>query len=178
MIQSRYVRVCTVLQALVTGMLCAMTIGLWGATAALAEPPGSFTNTGAMATARSEHTATLLLSGEVLVTGDYDSGSNLASAELYDPATGRFRATGAMVMARINHTAALLPSGKVLVAGGWSNGSILASAEVYDPATERFSATGTMTTARTGHTATLLRPARRPGWKVLVVGGWNNDSVL
>jgi hypothetical protein len=178
MIQSRYVRVRTVLKAFVAGMLFAMTIGLWGVTAALAEPPGTFTNTGAMGTARSEHTATLLLSGEVLVTGDYDSGGNLAAAELYDPATGLFRATGAMTTARAGHTAILLrtprrPGWKILVVGGWNNDSVLASAEVYDSATGRFSATGAMATARAGHTATLL-----PSGQVLITGGWNYSGNL
>jgi Galactose oxidase, central domain len=51
--------------------------------------PFEFENTGSMTTARYGHTATLLQNGEMLVAGGFDSnGVALASAELYDPASG------------------------------------------------------------------------------------------
>ncbi len=56
----------------------------------------------------------------------------LASAELYDPASGTWTATGSLATARYRHTATLLPNGKVLVAGGDDNSAVdLASAELY-----------------------------------------------
>jgi hypothetical protein len=70
-----------------------------------------------MSTARSNHTATLLADGRVLVAGGYN-GAYLSSAELYDPATDSWSAAAPMSTAREYHTATLLPGGQVLVAGG------------------------------------------------------------
>src|SRR4029077_10136499 len=80
---------------------------------------GNFTATGSMTAARSQHTATLLDNGKVLIAGGFGI-SVLASAELYDPNTGTFSATtGSMSQARNTHTATLLTNGKVLIAGGF-----------------------------------------------------------
>ena len=127
----------------------------------------SWTATGSMSTARTLHTATLLPSGKVLVAGGVNSSGELASAELYDPATGLWTATGSLRTARKLHTATLLPDGRVLVAGGFNAGSFqLNSAELYYPALGVWDATGSLGTARDFHTATLL-----PSGKVLVAGG-------
>jgi hypothetical protein len=96
--------------------------------AAVAQSPGTFTTTGDMPTRRLSYSATLLTNGKVLIAGGVtqeQAGTSepiviktLASAELYDPATGRFTATANMTTPRESHTAALLPDGKVLIAGG------------------------------------------------------------
>lgn len=133
--------------------------------------PHGFQPTGDMGTERAAHTATLLANGKVLITGGYNSTSVLATAELFDPATGTFTATGAMTTARFLHTATLLANGKVLVTNGSDTSGDLATAELYDPATGTFTATGTMSEVRSEHTATLLTNG-----KVLVVGG-SGDPV-
>jgi len=145
--------------------------------AALYDPASeTWTTTGRLATARDAHTATLLPNGKVLVAGGNDNQlfgglGSLASAELYDPASGTWTATGSLTTARPYHTAALLPNGKVLVAGGYK-ASALATAELYDPATGTWRATGSLATARNAHTMTLL-----PSGKVLVVGGAETDAL-
>ncbi len=143
------------------------------ASATLYDPAtGSFSRTGSLVTARAFDTATLLRDGRVLFVGGGPAtwthpGPNLASAELYDPATGRFRATGLMAITRQAHTATRLRDGRVLIVGGNDDGDhAVASAELYDPTTGRFSPTGSMTFARAFHTATLLADGR-----VLITGG-------
>ena len=58
-----------------------------------------FEETGSMAVARDNGTAVLLRNGQVLVAGGSESAT-LASAELYDPATGTWTATGSLATAR------------------------------------------------------------------------------
>ena len=126
----------------------------------LAQPcaGGAFINTGSLHTARSGHTATLLLDGRVLVAADQ---GHLASAELYDPASGTWTPTGSLTKGRVLHTATLLPNGKVLVVGGFDGTFSMSSAELYDPASGTWTATGSLATERESHTATLF-PAARP----------------
>ncbi|MFZ0930651.1 MAG: kelch repeat-containing protein, partial [Syntrophobacteraceae bacterium] len=95
-------------------------------------PPGTWTATGSLQTARSYHTATLLASGDVLAVGGFDENENpLSSCELYDPSTGTWTATGSLNSARLNHTATLLASGDVLAVGGDvnSDNGVLSSCE-------------------------------------------------
>jgi hypothetical protein len=136
-----------------------------------------FAVTGSMTAVRMRHTATRLNNGTVLVAGGWTTNYVcLASAETYDPGTGKFTATtGTMTTAREYHTATLLPSGKVLLTGGLAGGSgnPMDSAELYDPSARTFTATTTpMTTGRIGHTATLLGNG-----KVFIAGGMNGDYL-
>lgn len=132
----------------------------------------TFTPTGSLNVDRYGHAAILLPNGQVLVVGGNRTTSpgvstSLASAELYDPATGTFSSTGSMAEGRgsLGFTdITLLGNGKVLVVGGLSG---LTTAELYDPSTGTFSATGSMGGAHDAGRATLLSDGR-----VLVAGGF------
>ncbi|XXY46441.1 kelch repeat-containing protein [Sorangium sp. So ce269] len=129
---------------------------------------GELTEAAPLLEARTQHTATLLVSGEVLVVGGY-RGTGLRSTELYNPTLDRWR-PGPMMMERAErylHTATRLQDGRVLVLG------YTPAPQIYDPATETFSAGARMVndSSRFGHSATLL-----PNGCVLVAGGRLSSS--
>ena len=136
---------------------------------------GTWSATGPLAEGRSDHTATLLADGRVLVAGGYVvcCGSlrpdrAVGSAEVYDPATGTWSATGPLAEGRGRHTATLLSDGRVLVAGGCADSLLaLASAELYDPMRRSWTAAASMDEGRCGFAAVLLKDAT-----VLVAGGY------
>ena len=129
---------------------------------------GSFIATGAMKDARSNHSATLLTTGNVLVAGGIGAaGTPIATSEIYRPTFGTFTSVGAMTTSRAYHAATTMQDGRVLITGGVDAGNnVLAQAEIYDPAAGTFTVTGSMATARAYHTATLLADG-----KILVAGG-------
>lgn len=135
----------------------------------------AFSDVGLLSSSRSSHTATLLISGEVLIVGGQSggAGSQLATAERFDSETGQFTPTvGSLAAARIGHTATRLSDGRVLIVGGLGESGQLASVEIYNPATDSFSTAGGLNIARVGHTATLLDDGR-----VVVIGGSNDDGA-
>jgi hypothetical protein len=127
---------------------------------------GAVTPTGAMNVARNGHSATLLASGKVLVSGGLDANNALVGpAEIFDPVAGTWSLTGALNQLRTTHAAALLPNGKVLVAGGSGLSGPLASAEIYDPITGAWTPATTMSQPRSLAVGVALHDGR-----VLVVG--------
>ena len=135
---------------------------------------GIWTMTGAMHRAGARQTATLLPDGRVLVAGvaakysHYTCYPEFASAELYEPQTGKWTVTGPMRTAACGRGATLLPNGLVLVEGGYDGIRPITDAELYHPRTGTWTVTGPMHDSRdyqTGQTATLL-----PNGQVLVEG--------
>lgn len=137
-----------------------------------------------MSTGRLTATATTLTDGSVLIAGG--QGQNAPqTAEIFQPSTQSFtQTTGQLNHPRIAHTATLLdPSivpaplaSEVLITGGnGDNGT----AELYDPLSKTFSNTGKMSTSRVQHTAILISHCGcAADGKVLVVGGYNNQSQV
>lgn len=169
------------------------------ATAQLYDPAtGKFSPTGSLITGRMGNTATLLPDGRVLIAGGstfnfalamaYNPGAAgssaiqktmtgpdmLASAELYNPKTGKFSPTGSMTTGRDAASATLLADGRVLIVGAGNEGSApVATAEIYDPKTGKFSATGSMPIAGYGYTSVRLHDGR-----VLISGGTDGNNPL
>lgn len=134
-----------------------------------------------LVTARSDHTATLLADGRVLVVGGKDrAGKPVATAELFEPLSvrqvarcdpnasppkpckvqGVWAPMGQLTAARWGHAATLLPDGRVLVTGGvGESGEPVADVEVFDPASDPvapWTAAPAMNSPRWGHTATVV----------------------
>jgi hypothetical protein len=131
-------------------------------TAELYDPQtGKFSAAGKMQSPRGWGVAAVLLpSGKVLFAGGSsasycDASCSLATAELYDPASGAFNMTGNMTTPRAGANSILLPDGDVLIAGGndVSSGDHLATAELYHPRNGTFSSTGSM---HSGGASTLV----------------------
>jgi hypothetical protein len=158
-------------KVLVTGGDGDLGLQLQPGTAEIFDPAtATFTATGNMISEHSNHAATLLPSGKVLITGGV-SGADIS--EVFDPALGAFAATGSMSGPRYFHTATLLPNGKVLVVGGLGlMGTVLSTAELYDPAAGTFAPAASMATARRSHTATLL-----PSGAILIAGGFDQSGT-
>ncbi|MCC7072815.1 MAG: hypothetical protein IT383_15920 [Deltaproteobacteria bacterium] len=117
---------------------------------------------------RHGHTATfvpvinkvLIAGGAVFVDGEERL---LASADLYDPATGTFEALEGFDVARAYHAATAIPDdGRVLISGGFSiiSGTLttLATALIFDPTTKEF-VTLQMAVPRAHHSSTLMEGA-------------------
>lgn len=152
------------------------------ASAELFDPStGRSVRTGAMAVGRESHVGVRLNDGRVLVSGGH-RGRRAdivlhASAEIFDPTTGRFTPTGAMGTRRHKHDAVMLPNGLVLVTGGSDerdNRGVYDSTELYDPATGRFRDGPRMQLGRYKHARSSVV---MPNGTVLIGGGATQAEI-
>ncbi|MFE7598359.1 Kelch repeat-containing protein [Streptomyces sp. NPDC057494] len=141
--------------------------------------------TGTLATARKGHQATLLLDGDVLVTGGdmrgfrdedwaYDPYSQWTT-ERYDPDAGTWSVDADMPWGRSHHRAVRLGSGAVLVLGGTDDSSLAVgyqNAVLYDPGARAWSDELPMTEGRWAPAAVALNDGR-----VLVLGGLTHSGA-
>ncbi|HZJ56434.1 MAG TPA: kelch repeat-containing protein [Myxococcaceae bacterium] len=125
--------------------------------------PGTLTLLGDMLVRRSQHTATLLPDGRVLIAGGGTPEQPGRSAEIYDPSSGASVHAPDLVQPRAGHTATVLADGRVLIVGGLG---AVTSAELYEPASGTFRLTSAPLRARSDHAAVLVANG-----KVLVLGG-------
>lgn len=134
-------------------------------------PAESFTisQIGNMSVERAAHQATLLKTGEVLITGGCTMDGcdqTLASVELYIPDSQTIKDVSPMTTPRASHSAVALSDERVLVSGGWTGTGATASAEIYNPSTDKWISAGNMTQARVSHISIRLQDNR-----VFIMGG-------
>ncbi|MDD2804040.1 MAG: kelch repeat-containing protein [Elusimicrobiales bacterium] len=85
------------------------------------------TAAGTMVSPRMGHTAVLLQSGRVFISGGVRAGGGGSPEwvyepmnEMYEPSSNQWTPVSAMLKGRINHTATVLNNGKILIAGGYN----------------------------------------------------------
>lgn len=130
---------------------------------------GTWVRTDPLPRARWATASVPLRDGRVMVVGGttgMTSSDAVATATIFDPATGRWSAVTDMLQPRAYPMAARLADGSVLVAGGSRNTQPLDTAERYNPDNGTWVAAGRLNLPRTHGTLTLLNDGR-----VLAVGG-------
>jgi N-acetylneuraminic acid mutarotase len=112
----------------------------------------------------------LILGGQARATNQgFPDGTPLASAEIFDPASGTWSAAKPMPRPRSGHIATPLSNGLVLVAGGDK-----LQADLYNPATDSWTSAGTvpMPMSRPTQTAAALADGR-----ILIAPGFTTDGM-
>ncbi len=122
---------------------------------------GRFSPAGRMTEPRENHAAVRLADGRVLVCGGHHGNRAtrrvLASAEVFDPVSGRFSPAGPLLFRRHKHDAVRLGDGRVLVTGGAGGDDAPGdTTEFFDPARGTFSAGPRLGRARFKHAGTSV----------------------
>jgi len=126
----------------------------------------------AMTFPRSDHGATTLRDGRVLVAGGTDGPRQLESVEIYDPARNTWTVAAAMPEPRSQFSIATLRDGLVFIAGGLVRGLPSSSTLLYDPVSSRWEFGPRMDSARVLHTAVALANG-----DVLIIGGQRDGAA-
>ncbi|MBI4722106.1 MAG: T9SS type A sorting domain-containing protein [Candidatus Stahlbacteria bacterium] len=137
--------------------------------------------TDSMQVPRSHFTASVLVTGKILVAGTYSTipaQFPKNSAEIYDPSNPTWELKANLITARKCHTVTVLPiyhttncSTNVLIVGGEdASGTALKTCELYNYGENNTIATGDLNVARTHHCAMLFPP---PAMQVIAIGGKN-----
>jgi hypothetical protein len=148
---------------------------------------GQWNTTGALNVARAYPAHAALSDGRILVVGgmvelNYKNTAT-ASAEIYDPATGRWTVVGNLNKARYQAKAVTLANGKVLIVGGGTQSTasiyltdLVAETELFDPATNTFTLDASLNAPRRSSFALT----KLSNGNVVVVNGSGsaNDSSL
>ncbi len=141
---------------------------------------GTWRSTAPMSAKRAHHTATLLQDGKVLVAGGFNLDANnehdhyLASAELFDPATGSWTPTNPLIEGCAFSAATLLSDGRVMVAGGEVFNGVpphsgyfpISDIQVYDPSSGTWQFWSSLTRPQRDIGAVLM-----PNGNVFFAGG-------
>jgi hypothetical protein len=96
----------------------------------------SWTASTPMSVARISMSATMLPSGNVLITGGFPSFNQITAiseSEIFNPNTGNLESAAPLGTGRYAPGYAVLNDGRTLVCGGGNNGQSLSTCEIYNP---------------------------------------------
>jgi len=116
---------------------------------------------------RSDHAATTLITGMVMVIGGNQGPRLLQSVEIYDVKNDRWFRASPLPLPRTEHSAFTLPDGRVLVAGGFgASGAATDTTYIYNPPADEWTDGPRMNLPRVQHAAVQLANG-----DILFIGG-------